>query len=240
MRATRNLTSRSFVWSAFDCLVIVASSASSSGPELPPGFIVQWDVSPKGSQIVQEFQVTEYRRYRFEIMFSPTSRSPGTDELKRLREFAGDGLYTAYTKETAETDDPVIAPVKTPKELEEGIARGDYVWKFSHPSVVIPINFKIERITSTGARVVNTEKTIDTEGTEGGGPISRELLVKGSPPLNPLARGGLVRLITHVNLRQGRYRVSATTIRATTLPPNVETIFRVAAIPNTNVLKDSQ
>ena len=202
--------------------------ATSSDVKMPPGFTVKWNIEPKDSVVEQDFVVTEYRVYRFEIKFS-SIRKPISgeeiEELNRIYKFTGDGRSQCYTKESVNTDHPVVVPANTPEEFNrraEGVQKGIYVWKADNPGVIVPVHIRIEQVDSAGATTVHADKLVNTENIEGA------------------VAGGLIRLIAEVKLRPGKYRLSARTVRESPLLPNMETFLRAAAIPKSGVLKDSQ
>ena len=199
--------------------------ATSSDVKMPPGFTIKWSIEPKDSVIEQDFVVTEYRTYRFEIVFRAIHTPMSAEEIKQVHKFTGDGSFWIVTKDSVNSDHPEVVIARTPEEVQrraEGIAKGLYVYKSASPGVIVPVHIRIEQVDSAGVATVHTDEVDDTEGIEGGGPL------------------GIDRLITDVRLRPGKYRLRANTIRESPLPPNTETFLRAAAIPNTKALKHNE
>lgn len=195
---------------------VTAVCATSSDVKLPPGFTIKWNIAPKDSVVEQEFVVTENWWFRFDIKFSST-RPPGSfnpvEEVERMKQFAGSGTSSVVTKESANTDHPEVVIARTPEEVDrrdEGIRRGIYVWKATEPGVVVPVHLRIEHVNSSGATTVHTDEVVDTGNFYSAG------------------SGGLFRKITIVNLKRGKYRVKASTIRDSSLLPDIETFLSAA------------
>jgi hypothetical protein len=188
--------------------------ATSSDVTLPPGFTIKWNIEPRDSVVEQDFVVTEYRYYRFEIKFSSTRDRNSViadDELHRIRKFAGDGSYWYVTKDSASTDHPEVVIAKTPEEVhrrDEGIAKGDILYQAANPGVIVPVHIRIEQMDTGGTIMVHTDKVVDTENTE------------------RVIAGGLIRLIIEIKLKPGKCRLRANTLKETPLPPDMETFLR--------------
>jgi hypothetical protein len=217
----------------------------SSDVKLPPGFTINWNIGPKDSVVEQDFVVTEYRVYRFEIKFSSTRESANPlEETKRMFKFAGDGRHHRVNKESADTDQPIVVPEYTQEELEfmkngGSLVEGEYyadhplgknqrlhspppgtVWKSASSGVLVPVHIKIVQVDRAGVANVHTDRLVNTENIEGA--------------------GGLIRLIAGAKLRPGKYRLPLNTVKETLLPPDIETFLRAAAVPTTRVLKDNE
>jgi hypothetical protein len=225
---------------------IEAWPPDSSGPKLP--FIIHWNVSKNGSSATEEFLVTEYRLYKFNIVFRYADRQRGAEEYKKLKQFTGNGSYIRVTKESAGTAHPVIAPEYSQQELDFLKNGGTFVGgayfnnrtlksnerihesppntvmelSSSGAGVTIPIHIKIELVDDAGGTKLFTENIFDTKGITGGGSY------------------GFVRTIANVGLRPDKYRVSVKTTKETAMPEGVETLLNVTWDPRFGMLKDTK
>jgi uncharacterized protein DUF5625 len=223
------------VWqSAFAALIVILSwnlslAGLDSVPSIqteyvPPGFVVPWDIGKKDSCVSQEFRVTEYRYYSFQIAFRRADNS--MESGRELLKFTGDGKAVMVTRETADTAEPSIYSGTTPEDLHklnEGILRGDYVPRMERSGVMIPVHLKVEVLQDHRSSGVQFDQVVKTWNIEGSSP------------------DGIVRMITTVKLRPGTYRVSATTVQGTSgLPPNVATLLRVSYRPETREFQPNE
>jgi hypothetical protein len=204
------------------------SSDSASALKLP--FALRWDVAPKDSSITQDFIVKKDRTYQFEITFKCVAASISCS-FENLKKFVGEGAHHRLTKESADTDHPVVVPGNTRDELEFLKSGGSLVggtYYKNHPleknqrfyappsgtvvrmlpdGVIIPIHIRIDQIDSTGVATLHTDKVQETTGFRASG------------------QHGLVRAIAYVRLKPGKYRASANTTRETAVPQDVEIMF---------------
>jgi len=206
-------------------MALEANTRSKAGVEdssVPP-FLIAWDINSADSSISKVFSVTEHRYYDFLIAFQGAITGTSTEErLKQLRDlnkFTGDGGTVWVTKESADTDSPVVVSAGTdPGQLQEGIRTGKYVARMQKSGVMIPVHLVVESLGTSGRdNVVVYDRIVKTWNIEAG------------------SKDGVLRTIASVELRPGAFRVTATTAAATPVPANIRTALRVTYRPDTRV-----
>lgn len=200
----------------FLTMALCGCAINSDRPQVPPGFILKWDLSTAGSSVAQDFEVKEYRIYRVELIFSPHTRPFDRHASQEMDVFAGDGsLYT--------DSDGHVSLGTSAKAI----------------GVVIPIHLVITPVPSSDSPTVTdfVDKVIRTTGIEGARSVHKNILVKDTPALDPLSQGGAMRLIASVALHPGIYHLAVQTMKATVIPNTIETLISVSAAPNTNILQ---
>ena len=204
-------------------------SSVNSPPPIKVPFELSWDLAHKNSSIVQDFLVTEDRSYQFQISFKCLAQDQNStcpEVLKNLRSFVGEGGHRYITRESQGTDRPIQVPQHTREEQEflkqkghlvggssicvigehERLARRPpgIVVEMVPDGVIIPVHLRIEQINSIGTASVHTDEVWETVGVSGH--RSNEL----------------IRPITSIRLKPGRYRLHATTTVETTIPNDIE------------------
>lgn len=179
---------------------------------LPQGVRVPWDISKQDNLLVQDFVVgtalfdKAVHRYTISIGFYPI-KEPLTDEDREwLKTFVGGPQELVYTNDPV---NPVIVPTHSTEEITRAYAlvrQGKYITKPVIPGVMIPIRLKIERIDGDRAETIMAEKVVNTEGA---------------------TDGANDRLIDHVTLPPGKYRISIKALEASTLPPDMQTFLEI-------------
>jgi uncharacterized protein DUF5625 len=193
----------------------------SATPILPYLFELPWDVSKFPSVVTQEFKVTEYYPYNFFLRFMPPHIPMGLPTFHEMQKFTGDGSYGPY--DTKNRKWVTWRTTEEEKQAFAGIESGKYEGRYGHPGTRIPVHLKIERLGTSNGNPVVIDKTFDTGSTAGG------------------YKGGLQRTIGYVKLKPGKYRLTASTLQPTTLPPDiVATFLDVMTPPDTNPLSDNQ
>lgn len=173
-----------------------------TAPTIPPWRSFRWDISKKDSLIEQEFVVTEYRSYSFDIEFHHN----GLPES--WIQFIGTGGDSFFTKDPNHPTHVGVDDAGGVDRLYELYRKGELILKHVDPGVVVPVHIRVEKIDpGTGNRTLMADETINTEALYKGG------------------NGEVSRIITAVALRPGRYKVTAVTLRDVPLPPapNAET-----------------
>jgi hypothetical protein len=197
---------------------------SNAADTLQPPFTVPWDLGMTGNSVSRDFKVDEYRYYDFQIALQV--RGPSDDKkVKALFEFAGDGKGSWVTKESADSENPVTAPVETElqaQQLQQAIREGKYVARMQKSGVMIPVHVVLETLQSDPAHQVSYDRTIKTWNIEGGSP------------------DGLLRHIDSIKLRPGVYRITAATVQAIPTPTAIQASLRVAFRPETKTLNPSE
>jgi hypothetical protein len=225
---------------------VAAWPPDSFGPKLP--LIIHWNVVKNGSLATEEFIVTEYRSYNFNLVFRYSERQRSVEDFKKLEQFTGNGSYHRVTKESAGTAHPVDVPEFSQQEQDFLKNGGSFVggtYFNDHPlgsnqrihepppntvfeltkdgaGVIIPIYIKIELVDDRGGTKILTENVFDTKGITGSGSY------------------GLERTITNVGLHPGKYLISVKTTKETAIPEGVETLLRVTWDPRFGILKDTK
>ncbi|MBU6994435.1 DUF5625 family protein [Ferrovum myxofaciens] len=190
-----------FVWIL---AVLPTISAANVRPvNVTPDFLIKCDISTPGSSISQEFKVTKYDSYKFELMFSFGDILPNDEQIRYLQKFAGG--------------------VNSRRGIIAGASK-----MFSSSGIVIPLHIVIVPLSGTNIAKPIIDKLINTEGIEDGWPKSWAPHVDGSPSLSPY--DGLIRPITKVALLPGKYRVTIMSVKETRLPDHVETLLKVVAM----------
>lgn len=170
--------------------------ADSQVPTVPPGRSFRWDISRKGSRIEQEFIVTEYRSYHFEIEFHHNGLPSDWER------FIGRGGDIFFTKDAVNPRRVNPWEVGGISRLYELYRQGELIIKYADPGVIVPVLLRVEKIDEvTGNRILLLEKTFNTEAMSSGG------------------NGVISRNISGVALKAGRYKVTATTQIDVPLPP---------------------
>jgi hypothetical protein len=209
-----------------------SSKTNSNLFSVPPGFSAKWDLQAQGSEVVAEFRITEYRVYDVLMLFHSTIKPFTVDVMKELFKFTGDGSTQVVTRESADSDKPVLAPYETVKDLRarsQGISEGRYVRIPAHPGVTIPVHVRVERVGAGVSEAAMIDQDFSTRSIQGSFPG----FARSSP-------GGLARPITTVKLRPGSYRIRASTLGATAVPADVETYLTVTYRPDTRKLRDGE
>jgi hypothetical protein len=216
VRATRALVAffALFLW------VACSARAPVSIPAVPPGRSFEWDISNKNSVIQKDIIVTEYRFYELLLEFHSSSQPKTAAEYEQLVKFTGDGSFRVYTKDPV---NPLPVIPKTSAEVQrmyELVRTGEYILKPANPGVVVPIHVTVEMFGGTSDNIAMSiaDETIDTISIIAGGR----------------------RLIKTVKLKPGKYRLTAETIKANSLPPNFTTFLGVSFRANTVVIKDNE
>lgn len=201
--------------------------AGVSDVKLPPGFLIPWNIALKDSAVEQEFVVTEYRPYGFNIAFKSMRMNVDRhQETERMKTFTGQGHKNIVTKESANTDHPEVVIAGTPNEVQkrdEGVAKGLYVYKDLQPGVIVPVHLRIEKVESSGGTMLHTDQVINTGGWYAAG------------------IDGLIRKIADIKLRPGKYRLTVKTTQESPVPQDIVTSLKVMqASPKTRQLKDNE
>lgn len=227
-RFTQVLSSLPLVWRTRRGI----ATAHSNELKVPPGFSAKWDLQPQGSEVATEFRVTEYRFYDIVMLFHSTRKPFTADDLQELYKFTGDGSIKAVTQESADSDNPSVAPTRNPEDIrmrDEGLAAGKNVWTPARPGVTIPVHVRIEAVGAVAGATAMLDQDFSTRSIQG-----------SFPGFSPSSPGGLARPITTVKLRPGTYKLQAKSLNATTVPADVETYLTVTYRPNTRRLKNDE
>jgi hypothetical protein len=93
----------------------------------------------------------------------------------------------------------------------------------AHPGTIIPVHLRIEKLGTDHGDPIVIDKTFNTESMAAG------------------YKGGYQRAIGYVKLKPGTYRLTASTLQPTTLPPDVvATFLDVMTPPDGGPLSDNQ
>ena len=202
--------------------VRAAVSPNEQAQLLRPPFSVKWNVGPKGSTVSQTFVLTQYRYFHFEIAFRRTDRRREIVTDPELSKVVGDGSSVFMSRETADSDNPTIAPGYTPPSHEPGsnhVDDDDVRLRPAHTGVMIPIHLRVELLKDGAPPVVQMDEVVKTWN------------------FAHSSADGLNRSIASLKLRQGRYRVTAVAVRETPLPANLETVLMVTYYPKSRALR---
>ena len=113
----------------------------------------------------------------------------------RVRELVGDGAFKYFTKESADTDHPILVTAPTldaASKRDAGLRTGDVVSRQTDFSGDIPIHIRVIKADSPAQEVIENE-TVQTVGHFRGG------------------QGHIDRVITVIALKPGVYRLQANT-----------------------------
>lgn len=212
------------------CLACIPMSPANSIPAIKVPFALPWDLAHKDSSTVQDFMVTEDRFYQFQISFKCLAQEQSDicrEILKNLRPFVGEGSHRYITKESQGTDRPIQVPQHT-REEEQFLSRkgllvggsstcviGEHERLTGRPpgvvaemvpdGVIIPVHLRIEHIDRSGVTSVHTDEVWETVGLSGH------------------SSNELIRSITSIRLKPGKYRLHAKTTMETAIPTDIET-----------------
>ena len=142
-------------------------------------------------------------------------------ESEEFDKFIGDGSYGPYDL----VNNKWVA-WNTPedkKRAAEHVEKGDYEFRYGNPGTKIPVHIKIEKIDNPSETTSVIDKTYETEGVSGGGPRGISRLV-----------------VKNVKLRSGKYKLTASTLQQTALPPNLKTFLDVRTASNASLLNDKE
>jgi hypothetical protein len=211
-------------WSASRASEQPAASTAVEESSVPP-FLMAWDLKSADSSVIKVFVVTEHRYYDFQIAFqgaiTASSSEARTQQLKEFEKFVGDGGSHWVTRESADTESPVVlSAAMNADQLQEMKQSGKYVARMTRSGVMIPVHLVIKAQGTSGSNAVLYDRTVKTWNFEAS------------------SRDGILRHITSVELRPGTYRVVASTTQAISVPPNVNTLLRVSYRPDTQKLGD--
>ena len=201
-----------------------ASESTANIISVPP-FIIPWDIALGNGAIVGEFNVTQYRYYDFQIAMRQKEGTRREITTKELVEFAGRGTSEWVTKESADSDNPVVAPANIAADSERfqrDIREGKYVVRGQKLGVMIPVHLIVEKAGVEPAYAVLYDRTIETWNIEGG------------------SKDGLLRHIDSVKLRAGKYRFKITTTQAILVPSYIQTSLRVTFRPEMRILESDE
>lgn len=179
-------------------------------------------VTQGGGSIEEDFQVTEYRNYIFALRFEYKDRK----DKDRVRELVGDGAYKVYTRESADTNQPVLVITKTKEEVQkyhEGLKSGKYVTRPTDFSGVFPIHICVLKKDQEEPFINETLKTLG-------------YFAQG---FNPSGVGGYFeRMITVLALKPGSYKIKATPMLESELFSIVTTKLAITFHPNAAPLEE--
>ena len=174
-----------------------------------------FDASRMGTALDVQFRVRVYRNYIFTLEF----HHKGGQDAKRVDELVGDGAFKYYTKESADTDHPVLVTAPTLEasfKRDEGLKSGDVVSRQTDFSGDIPIHIRVLKADGPAPEVIETE-TVQTFGHFRGG------------------QGSIDRMITVIALKPGVYRLQANTTQNTprfaTVSINLGITFQPKTLP---------
>ncbi len=171
------------------------------------------------------FVVTEHRYYDFQIAFQGAIPGPSTEakiqQLNDFKKFVGDGGFHWVTRESADTETPVVlSEAMNAHQQHQMMQSGQYVARMTRSGVMIPVHLVIKAREPNGFSAILYDRTIDTWNFEAS------------------SGDGILRHITSVELRPGTYWVVATSPQAIPVPPSVNTLLRVSYRPDTRKLDD--
>jgi hypothetical protein len=211
-------------WSAGNSSEHPTTAAKVEKSSVPP-FLVTWNLKSADNSVTTEFVVREHRYYVFQIAFqgaiTASSSEARTQQLKEFEKFVGDGGSHWVTRESADTESPVVlSAAMNASQLHEMMQSGEYVARMTRSGVMIPVHLVIQAQVARGANSVLYDRIITTWNFEAS------------------STDGILRHITSVALRPGTYKVVASTTQAISIPPNVTTLLRVSYRPDTQKLDD--
>ena len=202
------------------------SAATSIGADsyIPP-FLAVWDLKSANSTVSKRFVVTAHRYYDFQIAFQGAITGPSNEarieQFNEFKRFVGDGGSEWVTKESADTDTPVVlSEAMDAHQQHQMMQSGQYVARMTRSGVMIPVHLVIKASDANGSIAILYDKTIKTWNFEAG------------------SGDGILRHITSVELRPGTYSVLATCSRAIAVPPHVTTLLRVSYRADSRQLDD--
>jgi hypothetical protein len=194
-------------------------------PSIPPARAFAWDISRKGSTLVQEIRVTEFDAYDIILAFGDLNASDGNGKLHadKERDSSWRKLYGEYThgqwtgpfghflggsgENYFRKVDNTLVVARTTEEVVQREAmrrRGELVSRSAEPGTVIPIHLQVERIGTQRSAETVFKETIATAGDEGGRMrLKQRFLVQG------------------LKLMPGTYRLAAKTVQDTDIPSGI-------------------
>lgn len=190
-----------------------------------PPFLAVWDLRSAGSSVSKRFVVTEHRYYDFQIAFQGAITGPSNEarvrQLNEFKKFVGDGGFDWVTRESADTETPVVlSEAMNAHQQHQMMQSGQYVARMTRSGVMIPVHLVINAPGANGSIAILYDRTINTWNFEAG------------------SGDGILRHIASVELRPGTYAVVATSTRAISVPSKVTTLLRVSYRPDTRQLEN--
>lgn len=200
--------------SLFPWLSKFAFAAGTDLPTAPCSF--PFDASRMGTALDVQFRVKTYRNYIFTLEF----HHKGGEDAKRVDGLVGNGAFKYFTKESADTDHPVLVTAPTldaSYKRDAGLRSGDVVSRQTDFSGDIPIHMRVIKDDSPTLEVIANE-TVQTFGHFRGG------------------QGSIDRMITVIALKPGVYRLQANTTQDTprfaTVSINMGISYRAKVLPH--------
>jgi Domain of unknown function (DUF5625) len=195
MSENYRLTNRRTVNSLLSLFPWLSKVAFASGLDLPTApCSFPFDASRKDTALNVQFRVKTYRNYIFTLEFH-YEKGNGM----RVRELVGDGAFKYFTKESADTDYPVLVTAPTLEasyKRDAGLRNGDVVSRQTNFSGDIPIHLRVIKADSATFEVIANE-VVQTFGHFRGG------------------QGSIDRVVTVIALKPGVYRLEANTTQDT-------------------------
>ena len=211
-RSTNRRTMISLL-SLFPWLSKFAFAAGSYLPTAPCSF--PFDASRIGTALDVQFRVKTYRNYIFTLAF----HHKGGEDGKRVMKLVGDGDFKYFTRESADTDHPILvtAPnLDAANKRDAGLRTGEVVTRATDFSGEIPIHIRVSKADSPSVEFM-TDETIKT----------LEVFA--------YAGGRIDRMITVVALKPGLYRLQANTTqdspRFATVPIGLGVTYHSNTLP---------
>lgn len=188
-----------------------------------PPFLAVWNLKSANNSVSKMFIVTEHRYYDFQIAFQGAITGPSNEariqQLNEFKKFVGDGGFDWVTRESADTETPVVlSEAMNAHQQHQMMQSGQYVARMTKSGVMIPVHLVIKAPDANGSFAILYDETIKTWNFEAS------------------SGDGILRHIASVELRPGTYRVVATSTQAISVPPNITTLLRVSYRPDTRNL----
>lgn len=189
------------VYLTFISVVLLTYSANAASiVTLPDPLELEWDISKENSTLEQIFLVKKYFAYDIFLRFVNFSRTK--DQFSDVEKFTGYGSRSPY-----DLVHHKWVTWEAYRQMNPLVQKGAYQVRYDRPGTIIPIHIKIEKIDDQKNSTPLVDQTFNTEGSDNG------------------YKGGLHRKITFIRLKPGNYKLTASTMQKTVLPPDIFKVF---------------